>query len=57
MFILNNILAFHAIFVLNVPRKVEKPLKLAIFFIFLHFWGQYIISRTSLVRNMSKFDE
>ena len=57
MFILNNdILAFHAIFVLDVPKKVQKQLKLAIFQIFLDFWGQKIILRISIVRNMCIFD-
>ena len=53
MFILDNdILAFHAIFVLDVPKKVQKQLKLAIFWIFLDFWGQKTILRISIARNM-----
>ena len=57
MFILNNdILTFHAIFVLDVPKKVQKQLQLAIFWIFLDFWGQKTFLRISIVRNMCKFD-
>ena len=57
MFILDNdILAFHAIFVLDVPKKAQKQLKLAIFWTFFNFGGQKIILRVSIVRNMCIFD-
>ena len=52
----NNILAFHAIYIMCVPLTAQKQLKLAIFGIFWDFWAQKTILRKRKVRNMCKYD-
>ena len=52
----NNILAFHAIYIMCVPLTAQKQLKLAIFGIFWDFWAQKTIFRKRKVRNMCKYD-
>ena len=49
-------MAFHAIYIMYVPCKAKKRLKLAIFGIFLDFWAQKTILRKRKVRNMCKYD-
>ena len=52
----NNIMAFHAIYIMCVPLTAQKQLKLAIFGIFWDFWAQKTILRKRKVRNMCKYD-